>query len=86
MEDACDRESFIAPTTPNTNTPQRSPMDTPNRRSKRIMVAGYGYTLNVKNRIRIVHCDSIVESLVEMQEIVRAVKLDSVEYQIKALC
>ena len=52
-------------TTPATNTPQRSVHETPKRRSKRIVVGNYGLT--VKNRIKLCKCQSIVESLVEMQ-------------------
>lgn len=43
------------------------------------------YSLNVKSRVKISQCDQIVESLVEMQEIVRSIKPEFVEYELKSL-
>jgi hypothetical protein len=72
--------------TPDTVTPQgqslfkRGSID---RHNKKIVVSSY--SLNVKSRIKISQCDCIVESLLEMQEIVRDIKPDFIEYQLKSL-
>ena len=39
----------------------------------------------MKNRVKVSQCECIVESLLEMQEIVKAIKPESMEYQLRAL-
>ena len=53
------------------------------KRNKKIVVSSY--QLNVKSRVKISQCEQIVESLVEMQEIVRSIKPEFVDYELKSL-
>jgi hypothetical protein len=55
----------------------------PDKRNKKMVVSSY--SLNVKSRVKVSQCECIVDSLLEMQEIVKAIKPDSMEYQLRAL-
>lgn len=61
----------------------RVPASASDKRNKKIVVSSY--QLNVKSRVRISQCEQIVESLVEMQEIVRSIKPEFVEYELRSL-
>lgn len=61
----------------------RSSGESPHKKMKKIIVGAY--CLNVSSRVRVVRCDAMVDGLLEMESIVKALKLDWVEYGLKAL-
>lgn len=61
----------------------RSSGESPNKKVKKIIVGAY--CLNVSSHVRVVRCDAMVDGLLEMESIVKALKLDWLEYGLKAL-
>lgn len=75
-------EGTSALNTPTTNTPQMR--DSSPRRSKKKMILG-AVCLNVESWVKLGQCATVVDGLREMQEIVKALKLEWKEFALKAL-
>ena len=74
--------------TPATNTP---PLSTPAMRvsspkrttGKRMLFSSYSLSLN--SRIKMLKCDKTIEGLSEMEDIIKALKLEYYDYCLKAM-